>query len=101
MHSPAENLGVTLEPNPAFIPKVVGVCLLVGLAAFQPPLHSTAEERRLHTLCPLHALHVYMERTSAFRKADQLFASWTKPHRAMTKQKLSRWTVDAITLGYS
>lgn len=88
-HSPAENLGVTLKPNPAFIPKVVGVCLLVGLAAFQPPLHSTAEERRLHVLCPFHALHVYVERTRAFKEADQVFVSWTKPHIAMTKQKLS------------
>lgn len=103
MRSPAQNLGVTLKPNPAFIPKVVGVCLLVGLAAFQPPLHSTAEERRLHMLCPFHALHVYVERTRAFREADQLFVSWTKLRRgrAMTKQKLSHWTVDAITLAYS
>lgn len=101
MHSPAENLGVTLKPNPAFIPKVADVCLLVGLAAFQPPLHSTAEERRVHMLCPFHTLHVYVERTRAFREADQLFVSWMKPHRAMTKQKLSHWTVDAITLAYS
>ncbi|XP_056154981.1 N-acetyltransferase family 8 member 3 [Lampris incognitus] len=44
-----------------------------------------------------------MERTRAFRKGDQLFVSWGKPHRGkpIAKQRLSHWIADAIMLVYS
>lgn len=97
------HLGVTLKPNPAFVLKVVNPCSPVDLSAFQPPPHSSVEEQWLHMLCPVHALHTYVERTKGFRKGDQLFASWAKPHlgKPITKQRLSHWIVDAIALAYS
>ncbi|XP_053296886.1 uncharacterized protein LOC128456655 [Pleuronectes platessa] len=97
------NLGVTLRPNPAFVPKVVKPCSPVELSAFQPPPYGSAEQQRLHMLCPVRALHTYVERTRSFRKGDQLFVSWAKPHwgKPVTKQRLSHWIVDAIALAYS
>ena len=103
MRFTAGNLGVTLRPNPAFVPKVVKPCSPVELSAFQPPPYGSAEQQRLHMLCPVRALHTYVERTRSFRKGDQLFVSWAKPHwgKPITKQRLSHWIVDAIALAYS
>ena len=76
---------VCLRPNPAFVPKVVEStyrCLTVELSAFHPPPFSSAEEQRLNTLCPVRALHVYVSRSAAFRKGDQLFVFWALPIEA-------------------
>ena len=96
---------VCLRPNPAFVPKVVEStyrCLTVELSAFHPPPFSSAEEQRLNTLCPVRALHVYVSRSAAFRKGDQLFVSWATPHRGkpLSRQRLSHWIVEAISLAY-
>ncbi|XP_030199953.1 uncharacterized protein LOC115533546 [Gadus morhua] len=96
---------VCLRPNPAFVPKVVEStyrCLTVELSAFHPPPFSSAEEQRLDTLCPVRALHVYVRRSAAFRKGDQLFVSWATPHRGkpLSRQRLSHWIVEAISLAY-
>ena len=75
---------------------------MVELSAFHPPLFSSAEEQRLNTLCPVRALHVYVSRSAAFRKGDQLFVSWATPHRGkpLSHQRLSHWIVEAISLAY-
>ena len=76
---------------------------MVELSAFHPPLFSSAEEQRLNTLCPVRALHVYVSRSAAFRKGDQLFVSWATPtHRGkpLSRQRLSHWIVEAISLAY-
>ncbi|XP_056436383.1 uncharacterized protein LOC130373776 [Gadus chalcogrammus] len=96
---------VCLGPKPAFVPKVVEStyrCLTVELSAFHPPLFSSAEEQRLNTLCPVRALHVYVSRSAAFRKGDQLFVSWATPHRGkpLSRQRLSHWIVEAISIAY-
>ncbi|KAL6455739.1 hypothetical protein MHYP_G00355900 [Metynnis hypsauchen] len=41
--------------------------------------------------------------TKEFRKTDQLFVSWARPHigKPITKQHLSHWIVGAIALAYS
>lgn len=98
-----DNLRVSLRPNPAFIPKVVGACSQAELDAFQPPPHTSSEEQRLHNLCPVRALSSYVERTRSFRQGDQLFVSWAKPHRGrpVSKQRLSHWIVEAISTAYS
>ncbi|XP_028451658.1 uncharacterized protein LOC114566981 [Perca flavescens] len=46
-------------------------CPSVELLAFHPPPFSSGEEQRLHMLCPVRALHMYVSRTAGFRKADQ------------------------------
>lgn len=97
---------VCLRPNPAFVPKVMESayrCSTVELLAFHPPPFSSVEEERLHTLCPVRALHVYLNRTAGFRKVDQLFVSWATPHRGkpLSRQRLSHWIVEAISLAYT
>ncbi|XP_047663485.1 uncharacterized protein LOC113652359 [Tachysurus fulvidraco] len=96
---------VTFRPNPAFVPKVLEStyrCPSTELAAFQPPSFSSPEERRLHTLCPVRALHVYVDRTAGFRTCEQLFVSWATPHtgKPLSRQRLSHWIVEAISVAY-
>ncbi len=54
-------------------------------------------------MCPVCALRIYTEITREFRESDQLFVSWMKPHtgKSITKQRLSHWIVEAISLAYS
>lgn len=57
----------------------------------------------LHTLFPLCALRIHMDRTQSFRQSDQLFVSCAKPHieKPVPKEHLSHWIVGAISLAYS
>ncbi|XP_050925700.1 LOW QUALITY PROTEIN: uncharacterized protein LOC127142337 [Lates calcarifer] len=94
---------VCLRPNPAFVPKVVESayrCPTVELLAFHPPF-SSGEEQRLNT-CPVQAVQVYVSRTVGFRKAHQLFVSWATPYKCkpLSRQRLSHWIVEAISLAY-
>lgn len=96
---------VTLRLNPAFIPKVIDspyVGQAFELRSFYPPPFSSPEEERLHSLCPVRALRVYLDRTKGIRKSDQLFISWAPPHtgKPVSKQRISHWLVDAIGLAY-
>ncbi|XP_029975893.1 uncharacterized protein LOC115409064 [Salarias fasciatus] len=97
------NARVSLKPHLAFVPKVVGSCSPIVLTAFSPPPFSSPEEQRLHMLCPVRALRIYMDRTMGFREGDQLFVSWARPCRGrpITKQRLSHWIVGAIALAYT
>ncbi|XP_073701195.1 uncharacterized protein [Garra rufa] len=95
--------GVVLKPNPAFMPKVVNAINPLELRAFYPPPFASSEQQKLNTLCPVRALRIYTERTRGFRESDQLFISWMKPRtgKPITKQRLSHWIVEAISLAYS
>ena len=46
--------------------------------------------------------YMYVSRSAAFRKGDQLFVSWATPHRGkpLSRQRLSHWIVEAISLAY-
>lgn len=68
---------ITLLPNPTFMTKVSDSynCLTLKLMAFHLPPFSSAEEERRHCLCPVRALHMYLDRKRALRKSDQLFVS--------------------------
>ncbi len=92
--------GVFLKPNPAFMPKILKAIML---RAFYPPAFVSLEQQKLNALCPVRALHIYIERTREFRESDQLFVSWMKPRtgKPITKQRLSYWRVEAISLAYS
>ncbi len=61
------------------------------------------EDQELNLLCPIRALKIYLERSALFRQSDQLFVCFGNrtEGRPVTKQRLSRWIVDAITLPYS
>ncbi|XP_030000932.1 uncharacterized protein LOC115426842 [Sphaeramia orbicularis] len=93
------------RPNPAFVPKVMEPsyrCPTLELLAFHPPPFSSEEDERLHTLCPVRALGVYVDRTAGFRRTNQLFVSWATPHkgRPLSCQRLSHWIVEAISIAY-
>lgn len=97
---------VVLLPNAAYLPKVMPrsyQSMAIELFAFSPPPFTSEEQRRLHCLCPLRALRTYMSRTSEFRLCDQLFVCFARPARgkALSKQRLSHWIVEAIALAYS
>ncbi|XP_036419056.1 uncharacterized protein LOC118802708 [Colossoma macropomum] len=103
--APAD-LQVILKPNPAFIPKIVDSSAVfphLVLTAFYRPPFASDEQRRLHLLCPVRALRIYLNRTEEFKKTDQLFVSWARLHlgKPITKQRLSHWIVGAIALAYS
>ena len=95
---------VVFKPNPAFVPKnLLAVCTPTELAAFHPPPFTSEEDRRLHCLCPVRALKLYVQRTAAQGRPSQLFVSLgpRSPGKAVTKPTLSRWIVDAIRLAYT
>ncbi len=54
-------------------------------------------------LCPVRALKVYIEHSDSYRKSEQLFVGFGNHAKdgPVTKQRISRWLVDAITLAYS
>lgn len=91
---------VTRQPNPAFVPKVSSTYnrLTLELSAVHPPTFSFLVEWRLHRLWS-----IYMDRTRALRKSDQLFVSWAPPHagRPISRRLLSHWIVDAIIVAYN
>lgn len=85
-----------LKTNPVFVPKVVGLCSSIDLAA-------SSDEQGSHVLCPVHAVRAYVDRTASLRTSDQLFVSWASSHRVKlaTKQRFCHWVVHAIALAYS
>lgn len=96
---------VSLHPNPAYIPKVVASykTLPFELSSYSPPPFASQEDRRLHALCPVRALRIYINRTRDVRLTDQLFVCFANPvrGRALSKQRLSHWVVEAISRAYS
>ncbi len=53
-------------------------------------------------MCPVRALDAYVHRTALWRRADQLLVCYGPPKRGhpVSKQTLSRWIVDDITVAY-
>lgn len=97
---------VTFRTNPAFVPKLfdqAGAVQSVDLLAFHPPPFASPEEERLHSLCPVRTLHMYVQRTHTIRKSNQLFVSWADSYRGrpISHQRLSHWVVEAIVLCYN
>ena len=99
-----DRMRVRVRPNPAFVPKNPNsVCAPVDLRSFHPPPFESEEDRRLHCLCPVRALRVYLDRTAAFRKdGNQMFVAWgsSAKGKSVTKVRISQWIVEAIQLAY-
>ncbi len=93
---------VVLKPRHGYVPKVLSTpfrAQVITLSAL--PL--SEEDRELSLLCPVRALRIYFERSAPFRHTEQHFVSFgnrTKGH-PVTKQRLSKWIVDAVMLAYS
>ncbi len=56
----------------------------------------------LGVLCPVRALCIYMDRTRSFRSSEQLLVCYggQQKGKAVSKQRLAHWIVDAIALVY-
>ncbi|KAI2663287.1 Tyrosine recombinase slr0733 [Labeo rohita] len=92
-----------LHPHPNYLPKVpFSTINPVVLEAFSPPPFTSPEQERLHLLCPVRALQIYVHRTSQWRKSEQLFICYGGRNRgaAATKRIMSHWVRDAIALAY-
>ncbi len=93
---------VVLKPRHGYVPKVLSTpfrAQVITLSALPP----SEEDRELSLLCLVRALRIYFERSAPFRHTEQLFVSFgnrTKGH-PVTKQRLSKWIVDAVMLAYS
>ena len=82
---------VTLRPNTTFILEVLRSCCPVDLESFYLPPFSCGEQQWLLLLCSVRLLSVYVERTKACRKSDQLFVSCASQCLGLpvSKQRLS------------
>ncbi len=94
---------VFLRSNPVFMPECfpASTCEVLELSAFHLPPFSSAEDQSLNALCLVHVLQVYIDRTSSLR-SDQLlhFLGPLNMGNAISKQCLSHWLVEDISLSY-
>ncbi len=96
---------VTLRPRPGYIPKVLSTSFrsqVVKLHSFHPPPFASSEDERLHLLCPVRALKLYVDRSKVWRKSPQLLICFGAGRRglATSKQRISHWVRNAISLAY-
>ncbi len=96
---------VTLRPRPGYIPKVLSTSFrsqVVTLHSFHPPPFASSEDERLHMLCPVRALKLYVDRSKVWRRSPQLLICFGAGRRglATSKQRISHWVRDAISLAY-
>ena len=73
------------------------------MTAFHPSPASD-EEGRLHLLCPVRALKIYLERTAPFRQSDQILVCYGgvagKQGTSLSSQRLSHWICEGIAQAY-
>ncbi len=97
---PADS-SATLSPRPGYVPKVPTTPFrdqVVNLQALPPE----EADPVLALLCPVRALRQYTDRTQSFRTSEQLFVCYggQQKGKAVSKQRMAHWIVDAITLAY-
>ncbi len=96
---------MTLRPRPGYVPKVLSTSFcsqVVTLHSFHPPPFASSEDERLHMLCPVRALKMYVDRSNIWRKSPQLLVCFGvgRCGLATSKQRISHWVRDAILLAY-
>ncbi len=94
---------VTLRPRPGYIPKVLSTSFRSQVVhSFHPPPFASSEDERLHLLCPVRALKLYVDRSKDWRKSPQLLICFGAGRRglATSKQRISHWVRHAISLAY-
>ena len=95
----ADYTGVSLWPNPSFLPKVVNsqtVNQVNEISSLHPESAPTGDN--LENMCPIRAL-----RTQSLRRThSRLFVCYVGVKRGnpMSKQRLSHWVVDTIAQAY-
>ncbi len=96
---------VTLRPRPGYVPKVLSTSFcsqVVTLHSFHPPPFASGEDERLHMLCPVWALKIYVDCSSHWRKSPQLLVCFGAGCRglATSNHRIYHWVRDAILLAY-
>ncbi len=92
---------VVLRPRPGYVPKVPTMPFCDQVVNLQA-LSSEEADPALVLLCPVRALGIYVDRTRNFRSSEQLFVchGGQQKGKAVSKQKLAHWIVDAVALAY-
>ncbi len=92
---------VVLRPRPGYMPKVPTTPFHNQVVNLQA-LPSEEADPALELLCPVRALRIYVDRTRSFRSSEQLFVCYggQQKGKAVSKQRLAHWIVDAIALAY-
>ncbi len=92
---------VVLRPRPGYVPKVPTTPFHDQVVNLQA-LPSEEPDPALALLCPVRALHIYVDRTWSFRSSEQLFVchGGQQKGKAVSKQRLAHWIVDAVALAY-
>ncbi len=96
---------VTLRPRSGYIPKVLSTSFhsqVVTLHSFHPRPFASSEDERLHMLCPVRALKMYVDCSNIWRKSSQLLVCFGAGRRGLvtSKQRISHWVRDANSLSY-
>ncbi len=96
---------VTLRPRPGYVPKVLSASFrsqVFTLHSFHPSPFASGEDERLHVLCPVWALKIYVDRSSLWRQSPQLLVCFGARRRglATSKHRICHWVRDAISLAY-
>ncbi len=92
---------VVLRPRPGYVPKVPTMPFRDQVVNLQALPREEADPA-IALLCPVRALCIYVDRTQSFRTSDQLFVCFggQQKGRAVSKQRLAHWIVEAIVLAY-
>ncbi len=96
---------VTLRPRMGYVPKSLSTPFkiqTVSLSALSSESAASSEADAQTSVCPVRALRIYIDRSASFRQSNQLFVCYggCARGRAVSKQRLSHWIVDAITAAY-
>ncbi len=92
---------IVLRPRPGYVPKVPTTPFRDQVVNLQA-LTSEEADPALALLCPVRALCIYVDHTRSFRSSEQLFVCYVgqQKGKAVSKQRLAHWIVDAIALAY-
>ncbi len=97
---------VTLRPRMGYVPKSLSTPFktqTVSLSALSAESTASREADAQTSVCPVRALRIYIDSSASFRQSDQLFVCYggCAKGRAVSKQRISHWIVDAITAAYT
>ncbi len=92
---------VLLWPRPDCVPTVASNPFHFQQVVLEAFSHADAGSGNMG-LCPVRALRTYVDRTAQWRGSDQLFVCFGGKSKgfAVTKQQMSQWIVEAISLAY-
>ncbi len=94
---------VTLWPRMGYVPKSLSTPFKTQTVSLSSESTASREADAQTSVCPVRALRIYIDRSASFRQSDQLFVCYggCARGRAVSKQRLSHWIVDAITAAYT